>query len=331
MRTLYAELALSLVFISLAAAFGNEGVRFDLPSSVPMRPVDDQPDLLICDLRLSSMIASPELQKVDQWVVTCKPRGSAIRIQDFTPRTQTSSGIDGPIQVKITDENTKSIGGTLNGECTQVVRGTLGADIGSKRIHAEQFNRIAPESTLIASGTIDRGQGVYFKLRCSAQQVLDGEKQFQLVFSVPDAWRSGLIDVHVIAETHQSRFGGLEKSTKTLGESDFVIAVFREGDLLAQQSSHRMASSEKRLRTIQDSNSVDKPVTLPSAIRYFAAKLDLDQVATKAGSSWIEDLISGRIDPYTDPVISRLTIESRVAAMDYHDARNQFLRLGNSQ
>ncbi|MGB7346929.1 MAG: hypothetical protein WBD20_22085 [Pirellulaceae bacterium] len=319
----------SVVFLLFAAApaFANDDViRFDMPPTVAATPIDADANLVQCELNLSSLIESPSVPRIDQWLVRCQPRGTAMSITDYAPRTESRSEIDGPIQIKISDEETSSLGLNVSGDYGSVVHGSVGADNGSKNCLTQQYNRIAPVQTVIASGTIDRGRGVYFKLRWTATQTLEGEKVFKLSMNVPDTWRGGLIDVSVLAQSAHRTFGGLDTQIKTLGAANFVVTAYRSGDQQAADIAHQLTVAELKLRQLsRDANLGSKPTTLPSMLRHVAAKLDLD--SEPPSIAWLSRLTSGQADPYLDRDINRLPMNVRVAAIEYHDQRIKFTQL----
>jgi hypothetical protein len=173
-------------------------VQFDLPPTVAATPTDD-PNLVSVSLYLSSMIEGSESPPISHWMVRCLPRDETIRIADYAPRTETGSDVSTPIQIKKTAEQSQSAGISVDGAYSHLTQAHIGSDRGKKASHAIQYDRVAPVQAVTAAGTIHRGQGVYFKLRWTATQVLEGEKKFQITMRVPTPWRCGLIDVSVVA------------------------------------------------------------------------------------------------------------------------------------
>ncbi|NND96085.1 MAG: hypothetical protein HKN47_02010 [Pirellulaceae bacterium] len=324
------SVALTLASVVSAATFADEPViHFDLPRTIPAVAAGDDPTLVVCDLRLSSLIASPSVPQIDQWLVLCQPRDRAVQIADYAPRTELASHIDGPIQIKTTAEKSKSLGLSLEGHYGNTANGSIGADSGSKQIESRQFNQIAAVQAVTASGSINRGRGVYFKLRWTSQQVLEGEKSFKLTLRVPKQWRGGLIDVTVRAQSMQRGFAGWDKQVKTLGGAKFVVAAHRSGDSSAAQLANEVADAEHKLRQLSQQHRITgSPQTLSTMLRHVAAKLDLD--SPRPSDGWITRLLTGHADPYLDREISRLPMDIRVAALDYHDARDQFASLTGS-
>ena len=281
---------------------------------------------MTCTFQLSSLIASPSLPRIDQWLVKFQPRDPQIAITDYAPRTDLGSDVDGSIQVKNINEQQKSLGLSLAGDYTKILQGTAAAEGASKITNSEQFNRIAPVQAVTASGSINRGRGVYFKLRWTAQQVLEGEKSFQLTFQVPPQWRGSLVDISVSAQSKRRSFAGWDHQVKTLGSANFVVAVHPQGDREAAEQAKRIALAEQALRDMAALHPQrHSPQSLPGMIRHLAIKLDLDSPCPN--QRWIQRLINGEADPYMDREISRLPMELRVAAIDYHDARNKFAQL----
>jgi len=330
--------ASSLPSLSLSAA-DVPVIRFDLPPLAAARiisPADESlrvsdvmPDemLVECELNLSSMIATPRSPQIDQWLVVCQPRDEAMMIADYQPRTEVASDLEGPIQVKMMDEASESFGISMDAAYGHLARGRAGADRGKKNSESQQYNRLAPVQAVTASGTIHRGRGVYFKLRWTAVQVLEGEKQFRLMFRVPADWRSGLLDVSVTAQSQSRSLGSWDRGVKTLGAANFVVAAYRIGDPQAAQAAKTLAEAEQKLRLLAahrpPKSSLD---SIPSMLRHVAMKLDWES-QTPPMTPWVDRLLLGGADPYLDKQMSRLPVDVRVAALDYCEARDNFIRL----
>ena len=101
---------------------------------------------------------------------------------------------------------------------------------------------------LTASGTIDRGRGVYFKLKPSPRTTLEGAYEYVVVLRVPRNWRSGLLFVSSDASGNErSVLPGDEQTTK-LGRGRFVVAIYQQGDTAAQQAASRYGQAELALQ-----------------------------------------------------------------------------------
>lgn len=307
-------------------AADDPAVHFDMPPTAAGSSSEGDPTLVTVELRLSSMIDTAEVPRIDQWLVRCQPRSRAMTIADYAPRTETSSDLVTPIQVKQTEEESSSVGIGVNGGYGHHVHGNAGLDHGTKNILSLQFDRVAPLHAVTASGTINRGQGVYFKLRWTAQQVLEGEKKFRITFRVPQAWRGGLLDVSVLAQTNRKSFAGWERDTLTLGSSNFVVACYRQGDREAAARARALSDAEFALRgVIIEHRQPKKLSSLPSMLRHVARKFESEPSAPTEG--WLQRLLLNRADAHMDSEIRKLPIPIRVAILDYVDVRDDFLAI----
>lgn len=324
-------LIIASMYSVLPASADNSIIHFDLPQTTIARPVAGEAggdSLVTIELKLSSLIAAPDVPRIDQWLVQCQPRDRSLSIADYAPRTEVCSDIAGTIQFKKTNEHNKSIGFSIDGNYGSFARGKSGIDQASKDINSYQLERIAPVQAVTASGTINRGLGVYFKLRWTAQQVLEGEKTFQLTLRVPPNWRGSLIDVSVVAQSEQKTFAGFDSETKTLGSADFIIAAYLQGDLQAEARARQLFDAELTLRSAASQYSPKPSLhSVTSLLRHVAMKLDVEP--SKPDSDWIERLLLCRADPYLDKEIQKLPMPLRVAVLDYVDIRDDFLTIND--
>ncbi|TWU37296.1 hypothetical protein [Novipirellula artificiosorum] len=302
-------------------------IFFDLPlvtAAVPSACDEGSARLVDIELRLSSMIVAPDPKKIDQWIVRCQPRGDEIQVADYAPRTEVASGIQGPIQIKQTDERSESVGLSIDGTYGQLARGNAGMDRGSKKIESLQYDRVAPVQAVTASGTINRGRGVYFKLKWTEQQVLEGEKTFRLTLSVPQQWRSGLVDVSVIAQSEQKSFAGWDRDVVTLGRANFVVAVHDVGDNEAMRAAKSLAAAEDALRraAAQSTRSTNAIAGLVRNVTNL-----FDSKPSEPANQWVERLLREGTNPHADKQILELPVATRMVALDYCDARETFVSL----
>lgn len=320
---------LMLVVITASALPAGNAIQFDVPPTVVAIPVADDAgrDLIECPLRVSSLIASPSSPRIDQWLIVCQPRNADMTIVDYCPKTGSASNIEGPIVVKKTDESSLNFGLSVSGDLAGIAGGNIGADRGDKQTDSRQYSLKATQHAVTASGTINRGRAVYFKWRRSANQILEGDKTLKLIFQVPDHWRGSLIDIFITAQSEKSTLGGLDKQIKTMGQSNFVVAIHRDGDQQAANLSRQLADAEHSLRHIASEHPAKpaKVSSLSGMLKSVAVKSDLHPAGPTNG--WVGRLLQGEADPYLDKEIQRLPMETRLAVLDYCQVREQFDRL----
>lgn len=343
------------VFSSLAAvatdvsAEQGELISFDLPPTAVAVPISElRPGDLMTShesepveitLRLSSLVSGGAMPQIDRWMVRCVPRQPSWSVINYSPRTETASEYATPIQVKTTDEQSQSFGVAADVTQGSLARGHAGIDAGTKQSEAVQYDRVAPLHAVTAAGTIERGRGVYYKLRWTSTQVLEGEKEFKITFAVPPGFRAGLVDVSVVAMGRPSKQNSMTSvmshipvlgeevgGIRALGEARFVVAVHAEDDPVAWRAARAMTDAEATLRRESANVRAQSPSrSLSTMIRQVAAKLDMDSVDLH--SDWPERLVFNNADPYTDPVISKLPADLRVLVLNYCDARRTVEKL----
>ncbi len=309
---------------------GDCGIEFDMPLIVAGECQDTPTGArrVKLELRLSSLVHGDARSRADQWIIRCKPR-SAMKVTDYEPRTELHSGIEGPIKVTRTKEDTDSLGTAADVSYSNLAGGHAGTDDQHKRTDSQQFNRIAPLHAVVAAGTIDRGQGVFFKLRETPTSVLEGEKQFRLTFEVPTGWRGVLLDVFVDAQRDKMTFSGQSES-ETILAKHFVVAVYCQGDDRSQALAQQLAQQERTLRELAArSNAKPAPwATLPwkqtlESLTPWNESHDL----SNNSASWLERFLAGSADPLVDKTICKLQMPDRVAVLNYARTRNAFLKL----
>lgn len=331
-----------------ASASDAHCISFDLPPTAVAIPVSNLDEHIVIpggvgetvevSLRLSSLVCGSKFPQIDRWMIRCVPRSASWRVVDYAPRTETASEYASPIQVKNTDEESSAFGLSTDVAPIKVsgafvgASGHMGFDKGNKHLESTQFDRHAPLHAVTAAGTIERGRGVYYKLRWTSTQVLEGEKEFKITFGVPQGFRAGLLDVSVIAigkpaEGHPMSeafsqipiLGDDHEKLDAIGQARFVVAVHAEGDPDAWQAAEKLIQTEQLLRTqAKRIRSTTPTHSLSTLIRHVAAKLDSDSVDIHG--DWVDRLIFDNADPHTDAMIRKLPTALRVLALDYRDA-----------
>ncbi len=279
------------------------------------------------ELKLSSMVAAPKTPRIDQWLVRCVPRDRSLLVADYAPKTETFSDYVGPVDVKRMEEKSDAFGLSIDGSYAHAARGKAGVDHGRSSSESLEFQRHAPVQLVSAAGTVDRGRGVYFKLRWTHDQILEGQKTFRITLPAPSDWRGGLVDVSVIAQAERKSLGGFEREPATLGESHFVVAIYPEGDAEAKRLARALARSEDQLRRLARSANRKRSVRSLSGLMHVVA-MTFDSDAAPASTAWVDRVVHGAADPHNDQDLRKLPMQLRIAAIEYCKRRDEFESLG---
>lgn len=308
-------------------------IQFDMPAVVPAvdTTCGGSAQHVTVDLVLSSLVLDPSDDDMDSTppiehlVVRCALR-DGFPVTDYQPKTELQSDFASPISISKKDEQSDSFGLNLNGNAPPYGGGHLGADDSQKRLDAKEYQRHAPMQAVVASGTTDRGHGVYFKFRWTAVQVLEGEKHFQVTFVVPQPWRGGLIDVEVTATGLDRPLFGSPK-LKKVASRQFVIAVHREHDLAAANIAMRLAELDRKLAHF----AIEHPASTTHSLADFVRRLlPKDSASRSTPAGWYHRVIGDQADPYIDDQIRDLPMPVRVAVLSYVDTARELTQLSDA-
>jgi hypothetical protein len=308
-------------------------IQFDMPAAVAAADTGcpGPTDEITVDLVLSTLIVNSGEDEihaeppVEHLIVRCALR-DRFPIVDFAPKTELQSDFASPISISKKDERTDSFGVSFNGNAPPYGTGRMGADDSKKQSDATEFQRHAPMQAVIASGTTDRGRGVYFKFRWTAIQVLEGEKHFQVSFAVPRGWRGGLIDVDVTAAVPEKPLFGAAK-LKTVANRQFVVAAYRRSDTAAGELALRLAELDRKLAEF----ATRRDASPAHSIADFLRRLLADETAEQTlPADWYRRIIGEQADPYVDEQIRSLPMPVRVAVLDYVEAVEELTRIADA-
>jgi hypothetical protein len=171
---------------------------FDVPDKIECKDVTPSkcaaahPDLKVIEAKFrisASLEEGSEASVVDFTYMISSPK-MRLKILDYLPNTTLESRYaDDRIEVadRIEDTDTTNLEAlagysifSLSAARNQV----------NRRTESNQYERIAPKSLVLASGTMNRGHGVFYKLRQSNSASLEGAKEFTFLAIVPKAWRA---------------------------------------------------------------------------------------------------------------------------------------------
>ncbi|MBX3411744.1 MAG: hypothetical protein KF708_03410 [Pirellulales bacterium] len=173
-------------------------ILFDVPDKIECHDVTPEkcaathPHLKVIEAKFrvsASVAAGTEAEVVDFTYMISSPK-LRLKILDFLPNTTLESRYtDDRIVVAdiIEESDAKSIDAQVGYSIFSLnaVKNQL-----SRKTEQNQYERIAPKALVLASGTMNRGHGVFFKLRPSNAASLEGSKEFSFLAIVPRAWRA---------------------------------------------------------------------------------------------------------------------------------------------
>lgn len=252
------------ISLSLTAAdtqAGKPEIAFDFGQTAECRDVtaelDDAAEIELLqnanekivelNLRVSVHLLAGRIAAVDELRIEIGDCDRRIRVESFSPNTRLDSDFSEDITVTKTIEHGKSLGASLGGEAPvplgDVVAHVLPSANGglSKReVQTEQLTRRAPQYAVVASGTINKEHGVFFKLRSSPQTTLEGTHEFAVRFVVPENWRGDSLRVCCTATGEEKFLWTRQQATWT--RTCAPLAIYLAGDLDARLAAEEHVS-----------------------------------------------------------------------------------------
>jgi hypothetical protein len=245
-----------LLALPLNPVAANDAVvRFDAPAKIAVRRISldrsheiDSSSEKVIELQLpvSSEIGMRDRGNVSSFRFDIVWSQGSYPLVDYAPKTQTVSAIDGLIDVEKNEDQVKGVGGSITGRFPEMVNGSVKADLSKRTGSTVKYQERPRQDVLVASGTTNRGCGVFFRFHPSKQTTLEGGRDLILAFRVPNTWSGGVIKLKCSVTGERRIIGSWSDSFEE--SCIFVIPVYLEGDDQARDAACDFVDSETRLR-----------------------------------------------------------------------------------
>ncbi len=253
-HTLFLVICWSSAFSIGTPSFADEPpLLFDAPPVLGAVPTesDGTPAALPGAVRYEIVIPVSTLvmtrQDLPPYQVWCFCRSPQFpwQVVDYQPRTELTTPYVEPLQIDRQRETSHRVGINLTGRVESWGTAFANSELAGKEKETRRVTEAPPMMLLQASGTIDRGTGVYFKFRPSPQTTQEGSRDLRITVETPATWRGSILRLTCRAEPIDSR-----DPAARFGEAVFAIAVHRAGDKEAASSAVAFANAERKLRQV---------------------------------------------------------------------------------
>jgi hypothetical protein len=247
---------IALVIILAASApvvrAGNAPLlEFDVPFAVSCRSIASADaakkhpgqDLIEVEIPITARLLSQAEKDIKQCVYALvdPTEPGTLTVLDWLPRTELQTEFAKPIQFN--NEHTAKIG--INMSARYFV--TAAGDAMGQLKSGVAYELLPPRETVLASGTIRSGHGVYFKLKPSTQTTLEGMKLFSAICAVPRGWRGGCLELRCQAIGLDRGMVPLLDRQVESSVAIFCLALYLEGDSEAEKLADRVANCQQEL------------------------------------------------------------------------------------
>jgi hypothetical protein len=266
-------------------------VAFDVPDTIECRDVTPQdfvaahPSLKVIEAKFrvsARIINGSETDFVDFLYMLVSP-GLRLKIQDYLPNTTLESTMaDDRIEVTATSEDSNTTTGDARVAYKVLALGGSKNET-AKNTKSDHYKEIVPKALVLASGTMNREHGVFFKLRPSKEASLEGAKTFTLLAVVPKEWTGDWCVISCAARAKKKSF--FSTSITPAGLEQAHVGMYLAGD-------HEARSRAEELFAVQVSN---KSVLTTSVNQHACALVDSMHAATTAdhrAENWLHSIFS---------------------------------------
>ena len=266
-------------------------VVFDVPDTIECRGVTPKdfvaahPSLKVIEakFRVSARIVDGSETDLVDFLYTLVSPGLRLKIQDYLPNTTLeSTTADDRIEVTATSEDSDTTTGDAHVAYKVFSLGGSKNET-AKNTKSDHYKEIVPKALVLASGTMNREHGVFFKLRPSKGASLEGAKTFTLLAVVPKEWTGDWCAISCASRAKKKSF--LSTSIAAAGLEQAHVGMYLAGD-------HEARSRAEELFEVQQSN---KSVLTTSVDQHANALIDAMHAATAADhrvESWLQSIFS---------------------------------------
>jgi hypothetical protein len=335
---------LATVFVAAASTAINAAqpawtnapqVYFDAAAIVPCRDAttpefarqNPSERLVAAAFEVSSLIRSGSEQQLLQYFYTVLSPEPVLHIVDYAPKTTLASDLAGNVTIEHRTEDSNRALLAVSAPSAWPIKVNGNGELGSKTQDLVKYELTRPMIAVAASGTLQRGGGVYFKLKPSRSASLEGAKEFSLVFRVPQAWRGGYVHLTCKALGVERGLVPALSETVACGEQRFLIALYADGDTAARSAAERLVRAQTELLKTAAANraQVEKQPS-GSLLKRFTSLLENDPERVPA--DWPERLVFGAPPEARATLARRLPDSVRHALTEFAVAKRQLHGLG---
>lgn len=198
-----------------------------------------------------SMLIDGDPAKLDEALIVFSSPMRRLAVADFAPRSESVTDIVGPIERSESQDASRSLqfglGGTVGAKheiATAQVSPSASSGLTEQECVKESYKVLPERKLLVASGVVHGDQGVFFKLKPSTQEPLEGEREFRCIFVVPKSWRGDWLAVHCLARGQSRR--QFTTQIEECGRAQFIIGLYLEGDPSAKRLARLVGDLQAR-------------------------------------------------------------------------------------
>jgi len=243
-----------VLFLATESSLASEpAIGFDVPAMLPVHelipagiPPVTQSKIIEVVIPVTAEIRPSDRDHIAEFRFDVSWIGQPFPVADYGPKSQTVSHIEGTIKVDQSDDSKIGLGIDGQSEKLEVVTVTGNLDLSKGSTARKTYQEIPQHYPVIASGTINRGTGAFFRFHRSRTETLEGGREVVVAFRVGRDWQGGILKVDCRALGQRKIFGAIPDDID-VGKA-FVVPVYIEGDVEANGLAQDFIAAEQSLR-----------------------------------------------------------------------------------
>jgi len=329
----------SLALLACAAASNERAygdaprVHFDVPYVVTARDITccefelayPHDKLIEVKLQVSSLLQEGNEADLHQYLFSIVSPQRTMTVVDYLPKTLHETPLATNLSVERSHEKTASIGVSVKGQYEATPEAGFNSGVGQKKESSVRYDLLPPLESVTASGTILRSSGVYFKLKATDRNLLEGAREVAMILRVPKTWRADYLHVRCEADGYARSVVRSLDQVVSAGERDFLVVVYLEGDEQARAIAHATAQREINLRRVAAARQAryEAKPSLPRLI-----PLPPSQSKAAVSMDWLSPFLYSGM---ASAIPAQVPSDVRQAAAEYEAARQELKRLSGWQ
>lgn len=246
------------MFVAAAAQAlaGEPQVQFDVEPLVAVRDVttpqeraeDPSGRRVQARLRVSVLHPSDSTRELAQWMVRIESPDRSAQVVEYAPRTTLTSEVAGAVRVDRREESNRSLDFQLRGQYFGFADGNVKGSSSDRSTTDSHWEKLPPLELCVASGTVNRGFGAYFKFKPSPRSTLEGAHDIELTMRVPRSWRGECLAIRCEAYSREPLLVGGDDAPRRWTNRRFLVALYQAGDPQTRAAALEVLKAEGRLR-----------------------------------------------------------------------------------
>ena len=228
-------------------------VVFDVPAMLPMHelisanavPVTPSKVVEVV-IPVTTEIRADDREHVLEFRFDVAWSGHTFAVADYGPKSQTASPVDGTISVDQSDERNAGLGFNADSDVLEIATLSGKVDLSDRSATRKTYQEIPQHFPVVASGTVLRGTGAFFRFHRWRTETLEGGREVVVAYRVGRDWRGGILNVKCRAIGERKILGAFAEGID-VGKS-FMVPVYLQGDVEATERATELVVAEQSLR-----------------------------------------------------------------------------------